>query len=283
MKKTMLVTLECAGKSLSVGTGGELPLLGISGIAAADFEVDIESGGSLDGGYISGARISQRAVTVSTHTGFERPEELRSRLIRMFRPDVDTVVTVNRCGTVRWITGRCTEVRVTEENMYTPARVEIYFVCPQPYFRDPDDFGEDIARHIDRTIIPFVIPRSGFVPAVLGQKSSVTLTNSGDVACGLRARIEITGPVTAPAIINTVTGEHIRLLGDFAAGDVIEISTEPRAKSVRLNGRNIMHRLDRASAFFSLAVGENTVRYTADDGYGNMAMYIFFTPLYLGV
>ena len=89
--------------------------------------------------------------------------------------------------------------------------------------------------------------------------------------------------MTAPCIFNTVTGERIRLLGQYAPGDVIEISTEPRAKSVRLNGENIMHRLDRSSSFFGLAVGGNTVRYTADDGYSNMAMYIFFTPLYLGV
>lgn len=283
MRKSILVTLECAGKTLSVGTGGELALLGISGIAAADFDVDIESSGSLDGGYVSGARIAQRTIRITTHTGFEQPEELRGRLISMFRPDVDTVVTVNRCGTARWITGRCTEVRVTEENMYTPVRVEISIVCPQPYFRDPDDFGEDIARHVDNVVMPFVVPPEGFVAAILGQQRSVALTNRGDVSCGLRVRMEIKGSVTSPSIVNTVTSEVIRLLGSFSAGDVIEISTEPRAKAVRLNGVNIMHRLDRASSFFSLAVGENAVRYTADDGYNNMAMFIYYTPLYLGV
>jgi len=283
MQKYILVTLECAGKSITIGTGGDLALLGISGIAAAEFDVDIESNGTLDGGYVSGARISQRTITVATYTGFEESDVLRDRLIHMLRPHDDVVVNICRNGVTRWINGRILELRIEEENMYRPAQVTITIVCPQPWFRDPDDFGQDIAQHVDNVVMPFVIPPEGFVVGTLGQRSIVNLTNSGDVACGLRARVEIKGAVTSPSIVNTGTGEFIKLLGSFSAGDVIEISTEPRAKAVRLNGVNIMHRLDRASAFFGLAVGENTVRYTADDGYNNMAMYIFYTPLYLGV
>ncbi len=283
MRKTLLVELECAGKKITIGTGGDLPLLGISGIAAAEFDVDIQSNGSLDGGYISGARISQRTLTITTHTGFENAEELRSRMIHMLRPHEDTIVTVTREGVTRWTTGRMLEPRIEEENMYQPSRITLTIACPLPYFRDPDDFGEDIAQHLDKVVMPFVVPPSGFVVAALSQRQNVSLTNAGDVACGLRARIEINGPVTAPGIINTGTGEYIRLLGSFSSGDVIEISTETKAKSVRLNGENIMHRLDRASTFFGLSVGANGVRYSADDGYNNMSMFLFYTPLYLGV
>lgn len=283
MEHSLLVTLECGSRVISVGTGGDLALLGISGIEAAEYEVDIESNGSLDGGYVAGARIAQRTISITTHTGSDDPETMRSRLIHLFRPHPDTKVTVSRNGISRWIIGRCLEPVFTQANMYQPARVTIKIVCPQPYFCDPDNFGQDITRNIDNVVMPFIIPPEGLVVSMLEQNSSVELTNGGDVACGLRAHIEMHGPVTDPCIINTGTGEHIRVLGSFDSGDVLVISTEQRAKSVQLNGQNHMHRLDRSSVFFSLAVGDNTIRYSASDGHGNMAMYIYYTPLYLGV
>ena len=66
-------------------------------------------------------------------------------------------------------------------------------------------------------------------------------------------------------------------------GDALTIETNKGQKSILLNGANIIHKIDRSSTFIGLSPGDNTLTYTADDGYMNLEVRLYYTPMYLGV
>ena len=61
---------------------------------------------------------------------------------------------------------------------------------------------------------------------------------------------------------------------DMAAGDVLVINTQRGKHAITLNGVSVTQKKDRDQncRFFQLAVGENVLKYSADDGYANLSV-----------
>ena len=283
MNKILTITLSTQRRRITLGSGSQYKILSHSGFDAADFDIGMMSSGYIDGGYISRARIDSRNLEISTDTGIYDIETARALFVRLFRPDEDITVDIDRCGVKRTITGRCSGISVTESNMYTANVADISILCPQPYLNGIDSYGKNIASVKPMIVFPFTIPPSGAIAGIRAADTNVSLTNAGDVPCGLRVVIKATGEVINPSVINNNTGEYVKVIQTLHDGDTLEISTIPRHKSVVLNGINSIQNTDRASVFFSLSEGENSISYLADEGYGNMDVYVYYTPQYLGV
>lgn len=101
---------------------------------------------------------------------------------------------------------------------------------------------------------------------------------------GIRAVITATrGQVANPSITLKDTGEGVKVHATLEKGDRLELSTLPRKKTVTWNGENVFHLLDKSSIFFSIPIGGGTVEYDAEDGYANLDLRLYYTPLYLGL
>ena len=111
------------------------------------------------------------------------------------------------------------------------------------------------------------------VPALVGVSGDSGLrvaNNVGDYETW--PTLEITAPAgaTNPRIENVTTGDILRLDIALAAGDVLTITTNPRRRSVLLNGSTDRYNaVDPTSSFFALQPGGNTLRYSATGAGGS--------------
>jgi len=115
----------------------------------------------------------------------------------------------------------------------------------------------------------------------------VNVLNDGQESTGMIIRFKALGTLVNPSLVNVNTYEELKLNTIMQAGDVIEVSTYQRKKSVTLirNGvkTNIFNSLDLNSKFLQLEIGDNLFRYNADDGLDNLEISMIFTPRLLGV
>ena len=76
---------------------------------------------------------------------------------------------------------------------------------------------------------------------------------------------------------------YVRILGNFYEGDVVVIDFENC--TIRKNDVNWIQHIDRSSTFteMGLNIGDSTIGFEADDGDGNMAVFVYYNKLYLGL
>lgn len=93
--------------------------------------------------------------------------------------------------------------------------------------------------------------------------------------------INFTGHAVNPKIYKD--NYYVRILGTFSEGDIVLIDFENC--TIRKNGTNWIQYIDRSSTFtqMGLELGDNKIGFSADDGDGNMAVYVYYNKLYLGL
>ena len=280
---TIKITVD--GQEITVGKNAPYKLLSHSGLDNAAFEVSVQASGATDGGYIQSARISSRTVTVSFDIVGNQADALRLALTRLFTPHKQVTLTVTRANVTRKISGVFSMVTVTQGNIYENPTVQLTIMCPNPYFVSIDNFGRNLAEKTAMFYLPAASPVGTTFPiSVKAFEERVHLVNDGDVPAGLVAQFIMRGSVTNPLIRNYTTGNAVKVIDSFAQGDVLEVSTITGAKTVTKNGTNIINKTDRSSVFSDfLQVGDNEISYEAESGEGSMDVYIYYSPLYLGV
>jgi len=110
--------------------------------------------------------------------------------------------------------------------------------------------------------------------------------NDGDAEAPLI--VEIPGPVLTPSVTNQTTGEFIRVHTPILAGEIMTINTAFGKKSVVIRDesggeRSAFNYIDLESVFFQLRVGENYIRFAAEEGNDEARVRLYYKRLYLGV
>lgn len=257
----------------------DFKLLSHSGFAAADYSVAMSSGGSYDGGYITSARLDSRTLSIKFDFGGRFGEVTRQSLIRFFAPSRELTVTAQRGNIKRTITGYACDFDIDETNRHAHSVVNLSILCPDPYFKATETVSQSAA-----VVTPmFHLPC--YLPVVLGVESStgsLTVHNDGDTAADLVVELIAYADVNNPYIANDTTGRRIATKGKLSAGKKLTISTVRRHKAATINGERC---LTNPSSQFSdfLTVGENNLRYSSDEGSGDIAVNVQCTALYLGV
>jgi len=81
--------------------------------------------------------------------------------------------------------------------------------------------------------------------------------------------------------------EFIKIDKTMEEGEVITVTTHFGNKRAELEKSgiksNAFNYIDFESTFLQLDVGDNMLRYNADDGLDNLSISIYHTPQYLGV
>jgi hypothetical protein len=93
---------------------------------------------------------------------------------------------------------------------------------------------------------------------VIGEGMDVTMTS----AVPVYPTIEITGPVDS-VLIESDTGLYINVPGGVDAGDTLRIVTDPRRKSIRLDGALAAGMVARGSRLVPFKAGSNLIDVTA--------------------
>lgn len=273
-----------------------IPNDGLENWANLPHEVTVTDNVGADGGMVSDTRIGvvDRTITAQLKSNAGN-EAWRRFILSFFNPKNTYRVHATYQGITRWCEGVQYGFKLSEGNVYDPISFTWTILCTQPYMLSEDDFGKDIAALAGKYGFPWVsvvevapefegkVYQRGFITGAYSFSDTLRLDNEGDVETYIRARIEATGYVKNPRLFKD--DKFVRLLGEMDEGDVLTIDFESRPPRIELNGDNVIHMCDRRSSFtgFSMGVGENTVRYGADDGSDNMSVSLYYNQRYLGI
>lgn len=285
-KRHLILDLESGTRSLQLGND-IYKILDVSGLESTDYELTYADNANLPGSTVVGQRAGKRPISVT----FDMPDSrdfglYRQRLIRFFRPDNAGVLTVDYNGLKRKISYVVENFRFQNSNLYERLRADIDLICPQPFLLDLYSYGRNIAAKTPLYGFPLWIKRSphGVAMSYRTLRQNVSLPNNGDVDTGVEIVFKATrGAVTNPKIEKVSTGEYMRIVLEMLQGDVLKINTNPGQKRIEMNGENVYHNMDRTSRFFKITVGENILKYSADENYTNLDVMLYYTPKYLGV
>lgn len=297
----MTVTLECNGQTLFAGNGKEFGINEITGIESSELEVSTTDNALVDGATVDGKRILKRPIHIVMTLRDDRNNSAnRQRIIKFFNPKYTGKLTINNMGVERNIEYELEGWSFKKKtNLNAKLQVVVDLICPNPYFRNIDNFGKNMANISAQFAFPWRVTAQkvygvndpykglalgGFTMGYRTLKQYVELANDGDVPTGLQIQFVATrGPVTNPKIALVGSDKYIRIITEMNQGDILLVDTDERNQIIELNGVNCYQKIDRKSQNFLLQKGDNYLEYDADINYTNLDVNLFYTPMYLGV
>lgn len=300
------ILLEINGRSIRLGMDSngvkqQFGITKITGLEASEYSISTSENALVDGSTVDGKRILKRPITINATARDTKNNMLtREQLIAFFNPKYTGKMTVDRNGKQRNIEFELEGFVISDEKTVDQeVSFEADLICPDPYFKNVDNFGQNMAGKTRLFAFPWRIAKQKYadVPAPykyfgrpwMGMsyrtlKQEVSLSNDGDVETSVIIQfIASRGSVSNPKITNVKTGEYMRVVCEMAEGDVLEIDTDDRNQTIELNGVNVYQKIDKRSQPFKLSKGDNYLEYDADRDYTNLDVKLFYTPLYLGV
>lgn len=272
---------NCNNKMLTMAKTSDFKVIKIEGLEASAYSIGTINSNQ-DGAIITHKKINPREIKITGDVKKNENEDInRQLLISFFNPKYDGELRIKRNSVERKINYSVSDFRFINTKMNEWLQFELVLECVNPYFSSVDNFGNDVASVSKMFAFPLVICPT----KIMGYKTfnnNVVLKNDGDCETGVEIHIKCAGDkIENPKI--SLNDKFIELKVSMVRGDILIINTNQRKKSITLNGQNIIQKIDRKSSFFSLDIGTNVLEYTADDGYVNMEVYVYFNKAYLGV
>lgn len=258
---------------------------GLSGIDAPNFSVYSDKNGVGDGALLSGKRIDDRDVQIKCRNlDTANNASIRAAALSFFSPKYSYKLYITYQGTTRWADAELEAISCPSENVHRPMNLTLKFYCKDGFLKSVDDFGKDIASISAGFGFPYIECLTPLIPCYAGIfnfNQEVVITNDGDAMTYPRVTINFKGSVTNPKIYKN--NYYVRILDTFSQGDVVNIDFE--ACTITKNGTNWIQYIDRSSTFteMGLDLGDSTIGFEADDGDANMAVYVYYNKLYLGL
>ncbi len=284
----LIKLLRSDGKSFVLGTGAwKILSKGLQGIDFPNFSVYSDKNGVGDGALLSGKRVDDRDIQIKCKSIDPSANQvIRETTISFFSPKYTYKIYITYQGITRWIEGELQGFSCPSENIHRPMDLTVKFYCKDPLLKSVDDFGKDIASVKGGFGFPYIeCVTEKVIPcyaSIYSYNHEVNINNDGDAMTYPRVTINFTGSTRNPKIYKDAN-YYVRILGSFSEGDVVNIDFENC--TIRKNGVNWIQYIDRSSTFtqMGLELGDNKIGFAADDGDGNMAVYVYYNKLYLGL
>jgi hypothetical protein len=223
-------------------------------------------------------------------TAFMQPEEIsqeRRRITDICNPlngEVDMTITLNDDSVFhRDITFVSAPVfPVGRENRNREwQKVQLLYSANNPFWYSETEILESFQGVEPLFHFPFTMSPTS--PVIFGNViPSNIATNQGQVDAPVV--IEIRGACVNPRIENETTGEFIAFKDlTMVAGDVLVIDTTFGQKRVELNDENVFNKLDFASTFFNLKIGDNAIDFSDETGTNETTIHFIYKNLYVTI
>lgn len=238
-----------------------------------------------DGITVAGSNVKERNIVINGRIQTDRDIN-RASMIRFFNPKHDFTLQYTNGDINRYIRCKVEKTPVINKKLYPEFMISL--LCPKPWWFDKE-IKTEIALWVGTFEFPLEIPaETGIEMGYREPSSVVNVYNTSDAVAPLRLQFKAIGTVVNPSIINVETEEILKIEKTMQPGDIITINTERGSEYVRQerNGviSNIFNNLSLESdPHLSLEVGDNLLRYNAEEFITNLEVTIYFTPQYVGV
>ena len=255
----------------------------IDGVDAAKYVIYSETNGTNDGSTITGEQIPSRDMEFCAEVmDTNQNEVLRWQAISFFQPKRLYKIFITYMGRTRWISGKISAFKCPAQYLGLKQKLNVFFLCPDPYMNSTDDFGHDIALQVPRWGFPYMDhPDFGVLVSAFAFSQYVNIDYDGDVDSYFTATMTFDNTVENPKIIKD--NYFVRIKETFHPGDVVVIDFNEA--TITKNGKPILNKVDKKSNFtrIKFSPGVNTISYTADIGENDMHIRLQFYKKYLGV
>lgn len=265
------------GESIKFGMQTKFFITNLEGFSDVDNEINTSKAYGQDGETITDATLSKRHLVIQGEFLPKPTQTTRNRLLQVFNPKLDGMLTYKNGNTKRIIYCRPEKSPTISiiRNVTVPFIINL--VASDPYWLSEDVKATEMVSWIGGLTFPLQLPTEF---ALAGEKT-INIINQGNVATPIT--LEISGVATNPKIINTLTGEFIKVNRTLSNGDTMKITTGFGNKRVEQNGVNVFNYIDLDSTFFSLNAGDNVIRLETDEVSDQANIKISYRNRYIGV
>lgn len=272
------------GERLSLTNTPDYTVYEIDGLGPGNATINTSTVATFDGTRFNSSRLEQKNLVISIAIN-EDVEQNRIRLYQYIKTKQPIRVYYQNQSRDVYIDGYVENMEIGFFEQKQSVQVSI--ICPDPFFKDVDEYITELSKIIPLFTFPFGIEEKGVPFSELRPGIIKSIINEGDVESGVIIELLAIGPAKNPKIYNVDTREAFGLTVEVQEGDKITINTNPGQKSVTLlsNGTetNIINAIERGSSWFKLRAGDNVFTYIADELAENLICYFKHVDKYEGV
>ena len=270
---------------IEMNKNADIKIIDIEGIEASSYTINTISS-EQDGAIVTSTKIEPREITITGDIEKDKNETAnRDKLIRFFNPRAIGEFYINRNNIERKIQYRVSSLDFATNKLYEYIQFTLVLESTEdPYFEDANNRGNNLTLISPQFTFPLVIMQER--KKIMGYKvykPYMPLVNDGDKETGLEIVITASRGQMKNIKLTLNDNEYIKVNQTLNQWDVLTINTNPRKKSVTLNGTNIINEIDRNSTFFSIGIGKSILKYECEDGATNIDINVKFYRKFLGV
>lgn len=270
-------------KELEMNDKTDIKVIDIQGIEASSYTINTTQS-EQDGSTVTSVKIEAREITITGDIEKNESELVnREKLIRFFNPKQEGEIIITRNNISRKIQYRVSSLDFVTNKMYECIDFTLVLESTEePYFSDAKNSG----NYLTAISPQFTFPLSISPTKNMGYrtfKPVMPLVNDGDKETGIEIIVTAKRGKMDNIKLILNNNEYIKVNVTLNQWDELRINTNPRKKSVTLNGTNIINKIDRNSTFFNLKIGKNILKYECENGNTNIDIDVQFYRKYLGV
>ena len=283
------------GISIELNREGPLFLSSVNGFDGLESEIISSQSAYQDGISISKTILKDRLLTLNCYINIDNEQQryiLKRKLYNAFNPKIKGSMKIyTDAGQLRGANNlRVIQAPLFEddyEGLNELVSFQIQLIMPLPYFEDMNKNRVDFGNDIGNFFFDLEIEKEGKELSIKNNSIVTNIYNAGDAETPIKVIFKSKSNVKNPSIYNVYTKEFIKINKTMEAGEEITVTTDIGNKRVEsyLNGvtTNIFNNLDIQSSFMWLDIGDNIIRYDAEENIQQLEIYIYYANYYLGV
>ncbi|CAK7001868.1 phage tail family protein [Tissierella sp.] len=283
-----LIYTNSRGDSVELGQSAPFFITNIEGLSNVDNIISTIKSPNQDGETETNATLSGRNLVIQGEYQYFDRQEGRNKLIKVFNPKLQGRLRYENSNIIKEINCRPEKTPIISSTTKSTVPFIINLFAADPYWKDLEEIKEEVAIWRGAFEFPLEIPINDGIEFGFREPSLIAnIENNGDVPCGMKVEFKALGSVVNPSLFNVNTREYMKINKTMGAGEILTVTTHFQNKRVEMyrNGiiSNAFNWWDLHGTFLQLDVGDNLLRYDADEGLDNLEVNIWFTPQYLGV
>lgn len=273
------------GHQIEISIWSSFFIQNIDGISGLKNTIYSNKGMNQDGSTYTGSTLDNRNIVIQGSI-LKDKEINRNLLLSTVNPKLKAkLIYINR-DIKKYVD--CIVETAPIVNKDINPKFQVSLLCPNPFWKDLINTKVNIALWKGDFHFPLIIPMGKGI--TMGHREPsliVNVNNTGQVKTGMLIEFCARGTLKNPSLFNVNTREFIKINKGMIAGEKITVNTNFGNKRIEnyLNGitTNILNLIDLDSTFLQLDIGDNLLRYNADQNLDNLEVNIYFSPQYLGV
>lgn len=283
------------GISVELNRDGPLFLFKPEGFNGLQSDIVSSKSAYQDGISISKTILKDRILTLNCYLEVDNEQQryiLKRKLYNAFNPKLKGKMKIyTDAGNLRGASNlRVIQAPIFDDDYESSNNLvsfQIQLSMPLPYFEDINENRVDFGNDIGNFFFDLEIEEEGKELSIKNNSIVANIFNQGDAESPLKVVFKAKSSVKNPSIYNVYTKEFIKINKTMQAGEEITVTTGIGNKRVEsyINGvtTNIFNLLDINSSFMWLDIGDNVIRYDAEELLEQLEVYLYYTNYYLGV